>query len=405
VGGAGPITAGLLARGYWTNKPTPLVAWLLVLTVAASACVQDALDTSVSSALPSVRDPNLAELLHVPRPWDVRPEDGQLVPENVGTCSAVESFGDGSPRRNLLRIPERSGHRAGAEGREGVSRVRFVQWSRQTGRTVLEASCVIPSNRDDKDWAREFLRGHGRGRPGEGMARVADRPAGPSSGWWGDPYVDCTWFSFDNSMECAGTTCMNYYLDMARPAYGSLARVAGVFDTWECTNGCQVYDFSWYSCPFQPSLGGWTAGDSLFGGGSNPYDATCPYNDPHCLLPLRPSDRAKIDSAWATYLDRSRQKCVDAGMAIDSMLRNNRIYRGNPDIPDGEPNHDGFYDPSKKAIHIDQNAIESMSQWVLLGLLLHEAWHVLGYSHPAGGPPYTDPPFTEQASCASYTPY
>jgi hypothetical protein len=132
----------------------------------------------------------------------------------------------------------------------------------------------------------------------------------------------------------------------------------------------------------------------------------CPNSDPDCILPLRSGDRVKIDSGMA-FVDLSRAICQDGYNKVIELYGNNRIFRGNPLIPDdpANPTYDTHDAQSRRGtaplIHVDENYLNTSAVKALAGLLLHEAWHLLGYpNHGAEeSPPYTTYPYSEQVSC------
>jgi hypothetical protein len=63
-----------------------------------------------------------------------------------------------------------------------------------------------------------------------------------------------------------------------------------------------------------------------------------------------------------------------------------------------------LYDAASRAglhpfIHVDEDYLNGSTHQGLAGLLLHEAWHLLGYANHTSGPPYTQYPFSEQYTC------
>jgi hypothetical protein len=138
--------------------------------------------------------------------------------------------------------------------------------------------------------------------------------------------------------------------------------------------------------------------------GSEEY---CPNTNRACLVNLRAQDRTKFDSAM-TKVDTSRAICKEALDKFRSMLALNRIYRGNPNIPDSASAPDiNLHDAqtgggTKPFAHFDEDYLGSSSLAGLGGLILHEMWHVLNYPHGRNEqPPYTTPPYNQQVSCVS----
>lgn len=85
---------------------------------------------------------------------------------------------------------------------------------------------------------------------------------------------------------------------------------------------------------------------------------------------------------------------------MQQLLAANKIYRGNPDIPDGTNSHDA-QSRIGQFTHIDGDVLDGQSTEFLAGLILHEGWHQLGNrdDHTGDTFPYSRAPYSEQSSC------
>jgi len=100
--------------------------------------------------------------------------------------------------------------------------------------------------------------------------------------------------------------------------------------------------------------------------------------------------------------------CDSAFAKVIQLWGADRVFRGNPEIPDGSLHHDAQSRwVSEPFMHIDQDFLRSSSIRSLAGILLHEGWHGAGYApHPGNEePPYTTYPWSEQWSCTNVTNY
>ncbi len=176
--------------------------------------------------------------------------------------------------------------------------------------------------------------------------------------------------------------------------------------------GCSEEGYD-YGGGGDPTLDGGYCGTMDCGGGGGDYGGDpgytdtsggyCPTTDPNCLQPLSPTNLQKVNEALDKLKDSPYSPCGLGAQRIRALHSAGSVYQGNPNIPDGPNAHDGVAhgNPADAGwlIHIDADAIATLSPSALAGLLLHEGFHALGFNHFAGGPPYTDAPFSQVESC------
>lgn len=319
-------------------------------------------------------------------------------------CSLVLYPGNGLPARHIpFRLDRgRAGVPEAAEAPLG--RMVYLRWDKGTRRKLLEVDCVVPLRPDVKLAMQSGLELAiedvvlGNDGPVE-LAFRGNRPTEPVSDFSSN-WIICWWYSGDDSLVCNGVNCVASSAEVRAETVDEVA----IGSYYECANGCAVAPYEGLFACSGGGGGGMEEGGSPeeAGGGGGGY---CPNTDPECLLPLRYQDEEKIRQALTT-VDMTREICAEAANKIGSMLRLGQLYRGNPDIPD-DPNddHEGkarvLLLGIDSYIHIDTDYLNSSSTGALASVLLHEAWHVLGYPDHEGelGPLYGTPPYSEQYSC------
>ncbi len=313
--------------------------------------------------------------------------------------------GGGTPFPIQATIP--GFRRIASEEAANVVHFEYVRWDKSSRRKQLEVSCVLPFNKEAVDRAKAFLRQLDHRQiqfptaPGALGLIVWEDTVRPR--WNGDP-IDCwRWNNDPGTVYCEGQACSEAFA--LKAGWNQLANM----DLYYCPNGCQVYASPWsYWCDGGGGGGGSgpVYGDEWEGSGSSSGgEQSCPNAEPNCLLPLSAGDRARIDSAFAT-IDRSREVCDSAFVKVMELWGTNRVYRGNPEIPDGSSDHDAQSRwGSDGFMHIDQGFLRSASIRSLAGVLLHEGWHGAGYATHNPTLPYQNHPWTEQWSCTSQTNY
>lgn len=321
-----------------------------------------------------------------------RPELLDLVPENINECSVVVgTLTSSGVDYSLNSTRFQDAQEVLAPGTH-LGRVRYVKWDRRTGIRLLEAICVVPLSSDASESALEFL----RSIDVEVVAPANDLAPSPMAEAWGDPFMECWYDPVWDEVTCDGVLCTPYMM----LSEGDLESMAAS-TVYYCENGCQINNFSTYSC----SGGGGSGGEVVpisppEGGGGGDY---CPNSDPECLLELRFQDKQRIEDAL-TRFDLSRDICRLAGEHMQALYAANRIFRGNPLIEDGDEHeeHDAMSRGGANPFtHVDQDFLENSTIESLTGLLLHEGWHLLGYTdnHRDDTFPYSRYPFSEQQSC------
>lgn len=339
-----------------------------------------------------------------------RPVQFPATPDNRYMCSLVIYPGNGVAARHVPFRLDRALAGAPEAADAPLERMVYLRWDRGSRRKLLEIDCVVPARAD----VRVALQGgfeaaiEGIVNANQGSSEFAfrsERPETPEAGFSSD-WIICWWYSSDDSLVCNGVSCV---ASSAELRVGAVDEVA-IGSFYECANGCGVapHDGT-FAC--SGGGGGWVEeGDSpeeAGGGGGGGEQSTeyCPTSNPECLQPLRYQDGEKI-TLGLQMVDMTRPICAEARDKAWSMFRLGQIYRGNPDIPD-DPAHP--HDASTRSallsidwiIHIDQDFLDVSSAGGVAGLLLHEAWHVLGHpSHDEEqGPPYGIFPYSEQQSC------
>jgi len=168
--------------------------------------------------------------------------------------------------------------------------------------------------------------------------------------------------------------------------------------------------------PSGGSTGTTTGGDGGGGGSTTgtttpPPDSTStcdPYYDPNCEQPLTKTDSTTILAALTNFVRAdstiadtvTRRRCREMHDQFMRSFNSGMVFRGASDTP-GDSAHYGA--TLNKRIHFDPAALSNAASdptgsdaRELANTALHEAAHVLGYSHPkeadANGI-YTDVPF------------
>ncbi|HEX6749446.1 MAG TPA: hypothetical protein VF092_19275 [Longimicrobium sp.] len=193
-------------------------------------------------------------------------------------------------------------------------------------------------------------------------------------------------------------------------------------ETLEVTS-CQ-YGGTYPNCQSAPSSGGTTTaqpnGGAPGGGsggttgsttGSEPTPTCDPSTDPKCELPLTKTDSATIQKSLHDYLrpeseiadTTARRRCGEMRRQFETSFANGTVFRGASDSQDSTAHYGMTY---VSRIHMDPwllNGAASGNTAFLRDVAntaLHEAAHVLGFSHPngftldsAGHDLYTDPYF------------
>jgi hypothetical protein len=247
------------------------------------------------------------------------------------------------------------------------------------------------------------------------LVQPAPRP-GAALRDFGDDEILCWYDPMSDTAECEGVECSRteYIEESAGKPVGAHALFDELapYGTFYCVGGCSVdFDQFTYTCD---DLGGGDVeqGDGSGGGGED----SCPPENPLCELPLRPSDtlqfHAAIDSSLLRTdftIDSVRVECTILFNALKSSWITDKggFFRGNVAVADSVgDDHDGYTAPNGD-IHIDQDYLDAnVSSGNLLGLLLHETAHRLGYSHPNNilGGEYIDYPFNYTSPLSSPNP-
>jgi hypothetical protein len=151
------------------------------------------------------------------------------------------------------------------------------------------------------------------------------------------------------------------------------------------------------------------------GGGQTGSDVPplCDSRKDGCLLPLSGNDNALINASLGTIKPASEFKdsrvaelCGRMQTQLQTLMSQGRIFRGADGIPDNAEHLDASHDAQAwrrpdgiYVIHVDGDVLdraEASGGWepVIADMLLHEAAHVLGYTHPGEtSSPYTTEPF------------
>ena len=391
----------------FTLQTLPMLLGMAVL----AGCEAD-----VSSPLGTARRTSASEIPESDRrgselgPAD-RPIEFETTDEYENRCSAVsyDQLADGAgSERTEIRIP-RSGAVHQSRSAKGLGRYRYVRWDRGTRRKLLEVLCVMPVSAEGSSQTRHFLdeldHRNIRGQANGHSTALLRQDFNGESVWDGS-YVMCYYDPNWDLVECEGQTCSPYQMLRA----DDLGRLANS-SVYYCPNGCSVTDFTWYICPGFGTSGGTDFGPG--GGTSDPWGTPiedpdyCPQTYPGCLRALSDTNRARVDSVMFG-IDAWDPHCAAARDGILLLLSRNRLYRGNPSIPDipGIPDSDthsaqtfGGGGPNPLT-HIDGNVLQGNSLPSLAELLVHEGWHVIGLSHPdSERPPYVTEPFNTAAEC------
>lgn len=321
-------------------------------------------------------------------------------------CSLVTYSGSGFFARHALFRLDRSRAGVPEAGEAPLGRMVYLRWDRTSRRKLLEIDCVVPQRPDVRAALQagfeaaveQIIRAH---QAANELAFRGGRPAEPVANFSSD-WIICWWYTGDDSLVCNGVSCV----PAAAEIRGGVIQEMSLASVYECANGCAVAPAEgMFYC--SGGGGGWVQeGDSPDeAGGGGTGGGYCPNTDPECLLPLRWHETAKIRDALGV-VDGSQPVCSEAATKIRSMLTLGMLFRGNPDIPDnpsqchdaqarvGTLGYDSF-------IHVDQGFLTSSSLHQLAGVLLHEAWHVLGYPDHEGEerPPYGAYPYSQQQTC------
>ena len=339
----------------------------------------------------------------------LRPIELDLSEENTFLCSVVSSTEKG-PQHSRIEV---SGSSSVSRVGRGVGRFRYVRWGRASRQRLMELVCVVPLNNQASHLMRAFAvqLDHRAFGPEEGEVSLLAEGSAILPKSWGDDFIHCLYDPNYDLVECEGETCSTTGQTLRAEDFNEIASHI----TYYCPNGCDIIDFTVYSCP---TSGGGSVdygdgyGSSGGGSGTNSYTDTewCPMDYPNCLWELRPQDQARLDSAFAGIDRNANELC---GQAADSMLKlssTRRIYRGNPSIPDrpnGQDVHRAEVRSGPDALaHIDQDVLESVPLHQLGEILVHEGMHLMGIRHDRDIPYSALPwPFTIAPSCAPSSAY
>lgn len=216
------------------------------------------------------------------RPGDrLRPERLTPSPENAYQCSIVRYEHDGMvggfvrERRTLPVVPSNE---------RGLGVFRQLRWDETSQDAAFEAWCVVPRTQLGDMTAIAFL--------DDLYAATRPTPAGQAT--WNGERVDCYYYAYDDHVECGGEYCVRWGASL-RSDGEPVEQASSESYKYQCGNGCDIYDFSYYSCPDGDSGpvdedGGLPPGDGDGSGNEeNPgeiAEENLPQAEPDCSVPI-----------------------------------------------------------------------------------------------------------------------